>query len=149
MVLFPAFSEIPLKWRGEETPLPLCLSGWVWLTAPELLPSEGRTFVIPPQAERIARSPYLFVTEASHLVHKFLLDHESGQIGRVAGQEYDGKEGPHGHHDLAGGAFRILDRHRVVEHQAPKEPDSFSNRKRRPMGCCKQQKGHSQHLPKM
>ena len=40
-------------------------------------------------------------------------------------------------HDLAGGPFRILDRHGVVEHQAPEEPNSFSNCKRRPMGCCK------------
>ena len=71
------------------------------------------------------------------MVHKLLLDHESGQVGCVAGQEDDGEEGPYGHHDLAGGPFRILDRHRVVEHQAPEEPNSFSNRKRRPMGCCK------------
>lgn len=83
------------------------------------------------------RWPYLFVTEAGHLVHKFLLDHESGQVGCVAGQEDDGEEGPHGHHDLAGGSFGVLDRHGVVEHQAPEEPYSFSNCKRRSMGCCK------------
>lgn len=149
MVLFLAFLEIhPFKLRGKN-PLALCFSGWIWMTAPDSLPSEGRAFAIRPQAERIARSPYLLVTEARHLVHKFLLDHEGSQIGCVAGQEYDGKEGPHGHHDLAGGAFRILDRHGVVEHQAPKEPYSFSNRKRRPVGCCKRQKGHSQQLPKM
>ena len=93
-----------------------------------------------------AKWPYLFVTEASHLVHKLLLDHEGSQVGCVAGQEDDGEEGPHGHHDLAGGPFRILDRHGVVEHQAPEEPNSFSNCKRRPMGCCKWQEGHSQRV---
>ena len=101
-----------------------------------------------PQAEMKAKWPYLFVTEASHLVHELLLDHEGSQVGCVAGQEDDGEEGPHGHHDLAGGPFRILDRHGVVEHQAPEEPNSFSNCKRRPMGCCKWQEGHSQRILK-
>lgn len=71
------------------------------------------------------------------MVHKFLLDHESSQVGRVAGQEYDSEEGPHRHHDLAGGPLGVLHRHGVVEHQAPEEPYSFANRKRRPVGCCK------------
>lgn len=62
------------------------------------------------------------------------------QVGCVAGQEDDGEEGPHGHHDLAGGPFRILDRHRVVEHQAPEEPNSFSNRKRYPWGAANDRK---------
>ena len=130
-----------MSYEGKKYPLALCFrvdAFGCW--EPELPPLTGEHLRSTPQAEIKARWPYLFVTEASHLVHKFLLDHESSQVGRVAGQEYDGKEGPHGHHDLAGGPFRILDRHGVVEHQAPKEPYSFSNRKRRPVGCCKWQK---------
>lgn len=74
------------------------------------------------------------------MVHKLLLDHEGSQVGCVTGQKNDSKEGPHRHHDLAGCAFRVLDRYRVVEDQAPEEPYSFSNCKRRPMGSCRDRK---------
>lgn len=64
----------------------------------------------------------LLIAQPRDLVHKFLLDHEGSQVGCVAGQEDDRKEGPDRDHDFAGGAFRVLHRHRVVEHQAPQEP---------------------------
>ena len=147
-----------LKLRSIESVMPS--NHLIPSSPPLLLPSVGswkthwkhplsrEHLTSTPQAEMKAKWPYLFVTEASHLVHKLLLDHEGSQVGCVAGQEDDGEEGPHGHHDLAGGPFRILDRHGVVEHQAPEEPNSFSNCKRRPMGCCKWQEGHSQRILK-
>lgn len=73
---------------------------------------------------------YLLVWETSHLVHIFLLDHESSQVSSVGGQEDDSKEGPHRHHDLTGGAFGILNRHRVVKDQTPQQPDGLTDGER-------------------
>ena len=71
--------------------------------------------------------PHLLVAEAGDLVHVLLLDHEGGQVGSVAGQEDDGEEGPHRHHDLTGGALGVLHRHGVVEDQAPQQPDGLAD----------------------
>lgn len=79
---------------------------------------------------------HLSVTEPGHGVHVLLLDHEGGQVGCVAGEKDDGKEGPHQNHDLAGGAPRILHRHRVVEHQGPQQPDGFPNGEGRASRAC-------------
>lgn len=71
--------------------------------------------------------PHLLVAEARHCVYIFFLDHKSSQVGCITGEKDDSKEGPDKHHDLAGGAPRILHRHRVVEHQSPKQPYRLPN----------------------
>ena len=76
---------------------------------------------------RSKNSSYLVVRQSGDLVDKLLLDHESGQVGSVRGQEDDGEEGPHGHDELTGGAFRVLDWHRVVEDQTPQQPDGLAH----------------------
>jgi len=73
------------------------------------------------------RPSYLFVRQPGDLVHVLLLDHEGGQVGGVGGEEDDGEEGPHRHHDLTGGAFGVLHRHGVVEDQTPQQPDGLAD----------------------
>lgn len=70
---------------------------------------------------------YLFVREARHGVDILLLDHESSQVGGVRSQEDDSKEGPDQDHDLTSGAFRVFNRDRVVEDDAPKQPHWLPN----------------------
>lgn len=79
---------------------------------------------------------HLPVAEPRHGVHVLLLDHEGGQIGCVAGKKDDREEGPHQHHDLAGGAPRILHWHGVVEDQGPQQPDGFPNGEGRATRAC-------------
>ena len=80
-----------------------------------------------PQPSIIASNSHLFVWQARHLVDVLLLDHEGSQVGSVGGQEDDSEEGPHWHHDLAGGTFRILHRDGVVENQTPEQPDGLAD----------------------
>lgn len=56
-------------------------------------------------------SSYLLVTQSRDSVNVLLLDHEGCQVGCVAGQEDHGKESPHQHHDLTGGAFGVFNGH--------------------------------------
>lgn len=76
------------------------------------------------------KKTHLVVTQSCHLVHKLLLDHEGGQVGSVAGEEDDGEEGPHGHDELASGAFGVLHRDGVVEDQTPEQPHRLAHGER-------------------
>lgn len=82
---------------------------------------------------------YLFIAQARHLVHKFFLNHEGGQIGSVTGQEDDSEESPHRHYEFTGGAFGVLHRYRVVKHQAPQQPHRFPHSKGRSVGIYRRQ----------
>ena len=87
----------------------------------------SHTCSFTPQPSIIASYSHLFVWQARHLVDVLLLDHEGSQVGSVGGQEDDSEEGPHWHHDLAGGTFRILHRDGVVENQTPEQPDGLAD----------------------
>lgn len=65
---------------------------------------------------------YLFVAQSRNSVNVLLLDHECCQVGCVTGQEDDSEEGPYQHHDLTRGALWVLNRHRIVEDNPPKQP---------------------------
>lgn len=80
------------------------------------------TLCVVPVHQTHTRTLHLFVAQSGDGVDVLLLDHEGRQVGRVGGEEDDGEEGPDQHHDLAGGALRVLDGHRVVEDDAPQQP---------------------------
>lgn len=81
-----------------------------------------------------AEKSHLIVAQPRHLVHELLLDHEGGQVCSVAGEKDDSKEGPHGHDELAGGAFGILHGDGVVEDQTPEQPHRLAHGEGRSVG---------------
>lgn len=73
---------------------------------------------------------YLFVTQARDGIDVLLLDHEGCQICSVGRQENDSEEGPHQDHYFTGGAFGVLNGHRIVKDNTPQQPHRFPNGER-------------------
>lgn len=83
----------------------------------------------PKNPQNTSIIAYLFVTQARNSVNVLLLDHECCQVGCVTGQEDNSEEGPNQHHDLTRSALWVLNWHRIVEDNPPKQPYRLPNGK--------------------